>query len=117
MRLLIAAAVLVGLAGCSSVADVRGTPPLLVIKSSVPAEQVAECIRDGWQSTKVVGGSIGGVLQKSGPRYSVVASPEIPWHVADVDPDQSGSTVTYHFYRTWQSPPAQVQQVIRSCAG
>lgn len=117
MRLLITAAGIVCLTACSSVAEVRDTPPLIVIKSSAPAEQVAECIRDGWQSTKVVGGSIGGVLQKSGPRYSVVASPEIPWHVVDVDSSQSGSIVTYHFYRTWQSPPAQVQQVIRSCAG
>lgn len=86
MRFLTTAAVILGLVGCSSVAEVRDTPRLLVITSSAPAEQVAECIRDGWQSTKVVGGSVGGVLQKSGARYSVVTSPEIPWHVVDVYP-------------------------------
>lgn len=116
MKYLVGTAFLLVLAGCSSVADVRGNQPVLTLNSALPAEHAAECIRDGWQATKVLGGTVGGVLQKSGNRYSVVASPDIPWHVADVEPSESGSRITYHFYRTWQSPPAQVLEAVRDCA-
>lgn len=117
MRILIAGAALMLLAGCSSVAEIRATPAVLSLASSKSAKAVAECIRDGWQATSIVGGSVGGILQQTGDRFAVVApNSESPWHVADVVPASSGSAVRYHFYRTWQSPSTQVTTVVMDCA-
>lgn len=117
MRILIAALGVALLSGCSSVADIRKTPAVLSISSAKPARAVAECIRDGWQSTSIVGGSVGGVLQQSGDKFSVVApNGESPWHVADVFPAGSGSTIQYRFYRTWQSPSDRVTKVVSDCS-
>lgn len=117
MRILIAALGVALLTGCSSVADIRKTPAVLSISSTKPARVVAECIRDGWQSTSIVGGSVGGVLQQSGDKFSVVApNGESPWHVADVLPVGSGSAVQYRFYRTWQSPSDRVTKVVSDCS-
>lgn len=119
MRILVGAVGLVLLAGCANVADIRANPPVLSLISQKSAEQTAECIRDGWQSTSLIGGSVGGVLQKSGRGFSVIApNPESPWHVADVVP--SGATtskVSYRFHRTWQAPSDKVLVVVKSCAG
>ncbi len=106
------------LAGCATVGEIRANPPVISLTSSSPAEQVAECIRDGWQSTSLIGGSVGGQLQKSGSSFSVIApNPESPWHVADVAPlAGSASKVTYRFHRTWQSPAASVTDVVKTCA-
>ncbi|EIM13879.1 hypothetical protein PchlO6_2168 [Pseudomonas chlororaphis O6] len=105
------------LAGCSTVNDIRQNPPLLSIGSVKGAETVAECIQDGWQNTSLIGGTVGGQLQKLGSRYAVVApNSETPWHVADVSPNGAGSTVSYRFYRTWQSPPDRVTDVVKRCA-
>lgn len=117
MRILIAAVVGVMLAGCSSVADTRSNPPLLSLKSSKPAGVVAECIRDGWQGTTVLGAGIGGIMQSSGNRFTVMApDAQSPLHLVDVAPSKNGSTIRYHFYRTWQSPLERVTDVVRSCA-
>lgn len=117
MRILIAALGVALLTGCSSVADIRKTPALMTISSAKPARVVAECIRDGWQSTSIVGGSVGGVLQQSGDKFSVVApNGESPWHVADVIPTGPGSAVQYRFYRTWQSPSEKVTKVVSDCS-
>lgn len=116
MRILIGVLVVSLLAGCSSVADIRATPAVLSLSSENPAKVVAECIRDGWQSTSIIGGTVGGVLQQSGDKFSVVApNGESPWHVVDVFPSGSGSTVRYHFYRTWQSPNDKVTKVVSNC--
>ncbi len=118
MRILIAAVSLVVLAGCSSIADIRKNPPILTLSSDRSAKDVAECIRDGWQGTPVVGGSIGGILQASGDQYSVIApGPESPWHVADVTPTATGSMISYRFIRTWQSPTDSVPKTVKACAG
>ena len=117
MRILIAALGVALMAGCSSVADIRNTPAVLIVSSTKPAKVVAECIRDGWQSTSIVGGSVGGVLQQSGEKFSVVApTGDSPWHVADVLPTGSGSAVQYRFYRTWQSPSDRVTKVVSDCS-
>lgn len=117
MRIFVAALGVALLAGCSSIADVRSTPAVLSLSSAKPAKLIAECIRDGWQSTSIVGGSIGGILQQSGDRLSVVApNGESPWHVVDVTPAASGSSVQYRFYRTWQSPSDKVTQVVSDCS-
>jgi hypothetical protein len=116
MRILIAGLAMALLAGCSSVAEIRATPAVLSLSSQKPARAVAECIRDGWQATSIVGGSVGGILQQSGERFSVIApNSESPWHVADVVPVGGGSAVRYHFFRTWQSPSAQVTKVVSDC--
>lgn len=116
MRVVTVAVALMLLAGCSSVAEIRTTPAVLSLSSTKPAKAVAECIRDGWQATPIVGGSVGGILQQSGERFSVIApNSESPWHVADVVPVGSGSIVRYHFFRTWQSPSAQVTKVVSDC--
>lgn len=119
MRILMGALGLALLAGCANVADIRANPPVLSLKSAKSAEQVAECIRDGWQSTSIIGGSVGGVLQKSGNSYSVIApNPESPWHIADIAPvTVDSSKITYRFHRTWQAPSERVLGVVRSCAG
>ena len=117
MRILIGAMAVALLVGCSSVADVRRAPAVLSLSSAKPAKVIAECIRNGWQSTSIVGGSIGGILQQSGDRISVVApNGESPWHVVDVNPVASGSSVQYRFYRTWQSPSDKVTQVVSNCS-
>lgn len=116
MRIVIGALAVALLAGCSTVEDIRENPPIVDSHSAKSAESVAECIRDGWQGVSLVGGSVGGQLQKSGGRYAVIApNSETPWHVADVKPEQGGSRVTYRFYRTWQSPPSGVPAVVSRC--
>lgn len=119
MRILIGMVGLALLAGCANVADIRANPPVLSLTSTKSAEQVAECIRDGWQSTSIIGGSVGGVLQKSGNNYSVIApNSETPWHIADVAPSAvDASKITYRFHRTWQAPSEKVLSIVRSCAG
>lgn len=119
MRILIAALGLALLAGCANVAEIRSGPPVLSLASKKSAVQTAECIRDGWQSTSLIGGSVGGVLQASGGSFSVIApNAESPWHVADVIPTGgSTSKVVYRFHRTWQSPSDRVLDVVKSCAG
>lgn len=117
MRILIGALAVALLAGCSNVADIRSNPALLSISSEKPAKAVAECVRDGWQSTSIIGGSVGGILQQSGERFSVVApNGESPWHVVDVVPKGGGSIAQYHFYRTWQSPNDMVTKVVSDCS-
>lgn len=117
MRALIGAVGLTFLAGCASVSDTRSNPPLLTLSSPTPARAVAECIRDSWQSTTVLGSSIGGTLQISGNRYSILApDAQAPLHLVDVDPTNSGSEIRYHFYRTWQSPLQRVTDAVRACA-
>ncbi|WP_313650440.1 hypothetical protein [Pseudomonas soli] len=116
MRALMVLVWLALLAGCASVNDTRGNPPLLSLQSSKAAPDVAECIRDGWQSTTVLGASIGGILQSSGARYSVLApDAQAPLHVVDVTPNANGSVVQYHFYRTWQSPLQRVTDAVKAC--
>lgn len=116
MRILVGALALALLAGCASVADTRSNPPLLTLTSAKPAQEVAECIRDSWQSTTVLGASIGGILQSSGDRYSVLApDAQAPLHLVDVVPSGGGSSVQYHFYRTWQSPLDRVTDAVRAC--
>lgn len=116
MRILIGALGFALLSGCSSVTDTRSNPPVLTLSSQKPARELAECIRDRWQSTTVLGSSIGGILQSSGDRYSVLA-PDVqaPLHLVDVEPSKGGSTVRYHFYRTWQSPLARVTDAVKAC--
>lgn len=116
MRALVVLVWLALLAGCASVNDTRSNPPLLSLQSSKPAPGVAECIRDSWQSTTVLGASIGGILQSTGGRYSVLApDAQAPLHVVDVTPKGSGSFVQYHFYRTWQSPLQRVTDAVKAC--
>lgn len=117
MRKLIIGLALAMLEGCSSISDIRANPPTVELTTRCPANEVAECIRDGWQDIRIIGGSIGGVLQSSGERYSVIApNAEMPWHVADVTPYGKGSRVSYHFYRTWQSPMERVIEVVKGCS-
>lgn len=117
MRVLFGAFGLALLAGCASVAETRSNPPLLTLSSQKSAQQVAECIRDSWQSTTVLGASVGGILQSSGARYSVLApDAQAPLHLVDVEPSGAGSTVRYHFYRTWQSPLERVTDAVTACA-
>ena len=117
MRFLIGVLGVVVLAGCASVADTRSNPPLLTLTSQRSAQAVAECIRDSWQSTTVLGVSIGGILQTSGSRYSILApDAQAPLHLVDVEPSKSGSTIHYHFYRTWQSPLERVTDAVKICA-
>ena len=118
MRILIATMGLMMLAGCANVADIRKNPPVLSLSSDKSAELTAECIRDGWQSTSLIGGSVGGVLQKSGAGISVIApNPESPWHLVDVVPSGlTNSKVYYRFYRTWQSPSDKVINVVKACS-
>ncbi|WP_342615938.1 hypothetical protein Q7W52_10115 [Pseudomonas kurunegalensis] len=117
MRMIYPVMVLAVLAGCASVSDTRSNPPLITLTSTKSAQVVAECIRDRWQSTTVLGASIGGILQSSGKRYSVLApDAQAPLHLVDVEPSKSGSTVRYHFYRTWQSPLDRVVDAVKACA-
>lgn len=117
MKLFIGALALAALAGCASVGDTRSNLPLLALQSSKSAKVIAECIRDGWQSTTVLGAGIGGILQTSGDRYTILApDAQAPLHLVDVIPNKGGSSVRYHFYRTWQSPLERVTDVVRSCA-
>jgi len=117
MRIFVGALAIMLLVGCSSVADIRSTPALLSLHSEKPAKAVAECIRDGWQATSIIGGSVGGTLQQSGEKYSVIApSGESPWHVVDVTPVKTGSAIQYRFYRTWQSPSDKVTKVVMDCS-
>lgn len=118
MKCVALAIALVLMAGCASVADTRSNPPLLTLYSQKPARDLAECIRDRWQSTTVMGASIGGILQSSGDRYSVLApDAQAPLHLVDVEPSKGGSTVQYHFYRTWQSPLDRVTDAVKACVG
>lgn len=117
MRILMVTMMTMILAGCASVGDIRKNPPLLKIESPHSPKAVAECIRDGWQATDLVGGSLGGILQTSGDRYSVIApNPENPWHLVDVNPKGTGALVQYHFFRTWQSPSDKISSVVSACA-
>lgn len=117
MRIITAGLGFLFLAGCSNVTEIRQTPPVLSISTTHDARSVAECIRDGWQSASIIGGTVGGVLQQSGDRYSIIApGPENPWHVVDISPSRGGATVNYHFYRTWQSPTKPVTDVVTRCS-
>lgn len=116
MRILIGALGLALVVGCASVSDTRSNPPLLDLGSQKPAKDVAECIRDSWQSTTILSVSVGGTLQSSGNRYSVLApDAQAPLHLVDVEPSKGGSTVKYHFYRTWQSPLERVTDAVKAC--
>lgn len=118
MRTFMAALGVLMLAGCASVGDTRRNPPLLELHSSRQPKQVAECVRDAWQNTTVLGASVGGVLQSSGSRYSILApDAQSPLHLVDVTPAPGGSRISYHFYRTWQTPLQRVPDAVRSCAG
>lgn len=118
MRILIGAVGLALLAGCASVGETRSNPPLLELDSRMQPRQAAECVRDALQSTTVLGAGVGGVLQSSGDRFSVLA-PDVqaPLHLVDVTPARGGSRIRYHFYRTWQSPLDRVLDAVKSCAG
>jgi hypothetical protein len=117
MRILIGVLAIAVLAGCSTVADIRQNPPIVSLESKKSAESVAECVRDGWQNTRIIGGSVGGQLQKSVEGFAVIApNAENPWHVADIRSKGTGSIVSYRFYRTWQSPPDDVPETVRRCA-
>jgi len=117
MRILIGAVGLALLAGCASVGDTRSNPPILALHSAKPVRAIAECIRDGWQNTTVLGAGIGGVLQTSGNRFTVLApDTQAPLHLVDVEPTVDGSSVRYHFYRTWQLPLERVTDVVKACA-
>lgn len=104
--------------GCSTVQDIRETPPVARLHSAKSAEELAECIVNSWQSVSLIGGSVGGQIQKSGSSYSVIApNAETPWHVADILPlVDGGSNVTYRYHRTWQSPNSKVVSAIKACA-
>lgn len=116
MRILIAGLGLALLAGCASVEDTRSNPPLLSLHSSKQPKEVAECVRDTWQNTTVLGTSLGGILQSSGSRLSILApDAQAPLHLVDVTPIPSGSLVKYHFYRTWQSPLGRVIDAVKKC--
>ena len=118
MRLCIGAMGLALLAGCAGVGETRTNPPLLELDSSMQPRQAAECVRDAWQNTTVLGASVGGILQSSGDRFSILApDAQAPLHLVDITPTESGSRITYHFYRTWQSPLDRVLEAVRSCAG
>lgn len=118
MRNVMAALGVVVLAGCASVGETRNNPPLLELDSRKQPQQAAECVRDAWQNTTVLGASVGGVLQSSGDRFSILApDAHSPLHLVDITPTKSGSRITYHFYRTWQSPLDRVLDAVRSCAG
>jgi hypothetical protein len=118
MRILIGVMGLVVLAGCANVGDTRSNPPLLELYTTKQPKQAAECVRDAWQNTTVLGASVGGVLQSSGDRFSILA-PDVqaPLHLVDVTPAQEGSRISYHFYRTWQTPLQRVLDAVKSCAG
>lgn len=118
VRILAVGLGLASLAGCATVGDTRNNPSLLELDSRLQPQQAAECVRDAWQRTTVLGASLGGVLQSSGGRLSVLApDAQSPVHLVDVTPTQGGSHISYHFYRTWQSPLQRVLDAVMSCAG
>lgn len=117
MRLFFGAFGLSLVVSCANVTDTRSNPALLSLSSQKPAREVAECIRDGWQGTTVLGSSVGGILQRSGGGYSILApDAQAPLHLVDVVSKNGGSEIRYHFYRTWQYPLERVTDAVRACA-
>lgn len=74
------------LGGCASVEELRQRAPEGTFATAKPAESVAECIRDGWESQKFGGAAYPVASQKSGDRYTVVSPNNgAPIELADVE--------------------------------
>ena len=75
------------IAGCASVTDLQTRAPSATLTSSVSVQDVAQCIRDRWQS-QTFGENDGAVLQQTGAKFTVVSPPGgVPSDVAVVIPD------------------------------
>lgn len=91
------------LAGCSAtMSETRQNGPTKVFSSSVPARELAECIRDTWQSQSMFGNNTDSYMDTRGSSYVVrtVGAEQF----ADVSPAKDGARVSYYqASNTWIS--------------
>lgn len=103
MRKIITVLVLASLAGCTAtMTETRQKGPAKVFSSSVPARELAECIRDTWQSQSMFGNNTDSYMDTRGSSYVVrtVGAEQF----ADVSPAKDGARVSYYqASNTWIS--------------
>lgn len=103
MRNLIGAAGIVLLAGCTATMnETRLSGPARVFSSGVPARELAECIRDTWQSQSMFGNNTDSYMDTRGSSYVVrtVGAEQF----ADISPAKDGAKVSYYqASNTWIS--------------
>lgn len=103
MRKIITALALAALAGCTAtMTETRQKGPAKVFSSSVPARELAECIRDTWQSQSMFGNNTDSYMDTRGSSYVVrtVGAEQF----ADISPAKDGAKVSYYqASNTWIS--------------
>ena len=83
------------ISGCASVADLQTSTPYATLSSVLPAQTVAQCIRDKWQSQRFGIEGNGAVLQQSGPNFTVVSPPTgFPSEVAKVSSNGQSTSIS-----------------------
>jgi hypothetical protein len=71
--------------GCSTVGELEQSKPYAILHSQEPAQTVAQCIRDAWQSQRIGIEANGAQLEQSNGVYVVVSPPGgLPSEVAKV---------------------------------
>lgn len=97
-----AAVVLVGLAGCTTPAELRQTPPSAKLSSVKAPKAIALCIAEGWETAPGGPSRFPATVRELQAGYTVMM-----WSqgltgemmVADVVPTPSGSTISF-----WKQP-------------
>ncbi|CNC67656.1 hypothetical protein B7R74_02425 [Yersinia pseudotuberculosis] len=94
MKQIIISLVVLVLAGCSSISEMRERGPHLEFKSKKEAQVLATCITMEWQKFRVVGGGATDVSMSLLPNGFSVFTPN-QTEVADVHNIDNGSTVNF----------------------
>lgn len=102
MKLLtIVAAVIVGVSGCATPADLRTRVPVLELTSQQSAKAVAVCITDSWENSGAFGSTLPINIRPTMQGYNVSFRPEDFGHTSlmvDVDEFGTGSRTRYYKY-------------------
>ncbi|WP_114192112.1 hypothetical protein [Edaphovirga cremea] len=84
--------ILLGLAGCSSISELRTRGPDQTFESQKSAKAVSECILFGWQKMNIRYGVIN--IQPYGDGFTVFSAENI--EVADITTTASGSSIKFY---------------------
>jgi len=97
MRKLLVMLTVLGMAGCSSIADLRQDGAVKEFQSPKAPDSIAECLVDAWQSQKISGAAQGAHSQRLGDRLTVYTGDGArALEFADIIPNASGSHVSYY---------------------
>ncbi|QWD91628.1 hypothetical protein [Polynucleobacter sp. MWH-Braz-FAM2G] len=114
MKVLAAISILFALVGCATPAELRSQKPLLDLKSTKPAKDVAICIADKWEGLGGFGGALTVNMRVTTSGYVV----SLPLNgqtgmLVDIDNDGTGSTTKY--YKGLVLLEQKLVQAIKDC--